>query len=125
MKSVIIAYVIVILIIALVILNSLFVSYNISEVMRQLEKASDKDAGEVGGLLEEYTAIYDDYLRRQKFLSITVNHDDLTNVEDGFEEILGALRAEDYGSVIITKSRLIGALSHLRRLSGINIDSIL
>jgi hypothetical protein len=76
-------------------------------------------------LLSVYSEIYDDYRQRQKFLSITVNHEDLTTIETEFEEILGSALADDKENIIIAKSRLIGALEHIRRLSGINIDSIL
>jgi hypothetical protein len=61
----------------------------------------------------------------QHFFAITVSHDDLTNIEGCFYEILGAAEANDDDALKIAKSRLIGSLSHLKRLSAINIDSIL
>ena len=48
----------------------------------------------------------------------------MTNIEEELNEILGAIEAEDRETLIIAKSRLMGSLSHLRRLSGINADSI-
>lgn len=125
MKTVIIAYTIVFIVIALVVLNSLFISYNIKEVIRLLNSESTMQKDDTEKLLSVYNEIYDDYRRRQKFLSITVNHEDLTTIETEFEEILGSALADDKENIIIAKSRLIGALEHIRRLSGINIDSIL
>ena len=119
MKSVIGAYIIVIILILFVILNSVIVSYNIKEVIKMLENV--QDTSESG---EKYIEIYEDYERRQKYISLTVNHNDLSAIETEFAEILGSVEACDYENLTIAKSRLIGALKHLKRLSGINIDSI-
>ena len=71
-----------------------------------------------------YEEISHEYAKIQRYIGLTVSHDDLTNIEEDFNEILGAIEADDEESLIIAKSRLIGSLSHLRRLSGINADSI-
>ena len=124
MKAVIIAYVIIFAVISLVILNSFLVSYNINEVIRLLS-SEDTAKEEAEELFAVYDKIYTDYQRRQKFLSISVNHNDLTAIENEFEEILGSAMAGETKNIVIAKSRLLGSLEHLRRLSGINIDSIL
>ena len=73
----------------------------------------------------EYEALYESFMKKQKFISLTVSHDDLTGIENDLAEILGAIEAEDEEALIIAKSRLIMTLTHLRRLSGVNLDSIL
>lgn len=60
----------------------------------------------------------------ERYISMTVSHEDLTNIEDLFSQYV----AESYEGMecaSITKSRLINALSHLGRLSDISIDSVI
>lgn len=73
----------------------------------------------------KFNGIYEDFLKNRTYLGITVNHDDIAEVEEEFAEILGALRIGDTQTAEIAKSRLISALGHLKRLSGFNIDSII
>lgn len=119
MRAAIISLAVLIAILAVVMLNSFFVSKSISDITEKLENAPQST--------EEYnlySEIFNDYLKKQRFIGLTVSHDDLTNIEREFNEILGAIKAGDDDTLIIAKSRLIGSLSHLRRLSGINADSI-
>ena len=119
MKAVIISYIVLATVLIAVILNSLFVSNGISKIKHRLENApSDTEHYDL------YAEIFDEYLKKQRFIGLTVSHDDLTNIENEFNEILGAIKADDEESLVIAKSRLIGSLSHLKRLSGINADSI-
>ncbi len=119
MKTAIAAYAISALLIIFVIANSFILSFNINKVIEKLE-----DTPNSPNEAQTYIDIYDDYMRRQKYISLTVNHDDLSTIETSFFEMLGAIEANDEESLIIAKSRLLGALSHLKRLSGINMDSI-
>lgn len=119
MKAAVISFVVLIAVLTAVVLNSYFVSKSICKIAEKLEDApSSTDSYEV------YSDIFDEYMKKQHFIGLTVSHDDLTNIEREFNEILGAIEADDEESLIIAKSRLTGALSHLRRLSGINADSI-
>lgn len=68
--------------------------------------------------------LYEDYRRWEQFFSLTVSHRDLTDVESLFSEMLGYLGVSDADGARVAKSRLIDALSHLRRLSGFNIGSV-
>ena len=120
MKTIITAYVVLALIIILVIVNSMVISHNIDVILEKLRSAPE--GAEAG---EAYREIFDDYMKRQKYLGLTVSHDDLTNIEGEFYEIIGAADAKDDDTMKIAKSRLIGALMHLKRLCGINFDSIL
>ena len=119
MKAAIISVIILTLILTAVILNSIFVSKSMHEIAQKLKDApSDTES------YSAYSEIFDEYMKKQRFISLTVSHDDLTNIENEFNEILGSIEANDVENLIIAKSRLIGSLSHLKRLSGINADSI-
>lgn len=120
MKTVITSYVVLAAIIIIVIINSLIISHNIDVILEKLRGAPDTSEAE-----STYEEIFDDYIKKQKYLGLTVSHDDLTNIESEFYEILGAARVGDDDALKIAKSRLVGALSHLKRLCGINFDSIL
>lgn len=102
-----------------VFLNSFFVRRCIDTTVAELEALGD------GADASDYNELLDRYMKRQSFLALTVNHDDLMNIEDIFFELIGSCEAGDDDGVKVSKSRLLGALSHLRRLSGINFDSIL
>lgn len=64
------------------------------------------------------------YERYERFISISVSHNDLMNIEDLFAQYEQE-SLEDNEQRYVTKNRLISALCHLRRLSTINIDSII
>ena len=119
MKAAIIALIVLTVILTAVILNSYFVSRSIHTLLDKL-----KNAPSDVGSYEIYEGIHDEFTKKLRFISLTVSHDDLTNIESELNEILGAIEAKDEETLIIAKSRLIGSLSHLRRLSGINADSI-
>ncbi len=119
MKSAIVSFFVLSSVLAAVFLNSLFVSRAIEDTATRLN-----DAPETTDNYELYYEIYEEYMKKQRFIGLTVSHDDLTNIESEFNEILGSIKAGDEENLIIAKSRLIGALTHLRRLSGVNADSI-
>lgn len=66
-----------------------------------------------------------DFMKSLAFISLTVSHDDLTNIEDGFAELVGYLAVNDTEAAEVTKNRLKCYFEHLKRLSGFNIDSII
>ena len=121
MKTVRIAYIILFAVIIAVIINSIALSGIISDIGNYVISAEEED---MAAAEKEYRAIYDKYKKNELYISLTVSHDDLSNLEDAFSEIIGAARAGDRETVITTKSRLIDYLRHIRRLSGINFDSI-
>lgn len=69
-------------------------------------------------------ALFDSYKRAEIFLSLTVSHNDLTDIESFFSEMIGYLSVSDMEGAEMAKNRLIDALAHLRRLSGVNMSSI-
>ena len=121
MKSVCFAYTVFLLLLIAVILNSLFLEKTIDTLECEVTKAAEED---MSAALEEYTDIYDKYKKYELYISLSVSHDDLSNLEDAFAEIIGAAKADDRSALITTKSRLTDYLRHIKRLSGINIDSI-
>ena len=53
-----------------------------------------------------------------------MSHNDLTDIESFFSEMIGYLSVSDMEGAEMAKNRLIDALAHLRRLSGVNMSSI-
>lgn len=106
-------------VIVTVFVNSFVVSYNIDRLTEAIETAPD-DASDS----EIYNEIFEDYLRREKYLALSISHSDLHAIEDSLAELIGAVAAGDDDTLIIAKSRVIRALSHIKRLAGVNIDSI-
>ncbi|MBQ8380417.1 MAG: hypothetical protein IJY18_00840 [Clostridia bacterium] len=118
MKQLIAASIALAFVVAAVFLNSYFVEKCISDIIDEVEDMPND------GELSEYEALYERYMKRQGFIALTVSHEDLTVIEDIFAELLGSVKAKDEDGITIAKSRLSGALWHLRRLSGVNFDSI-
>ena len=81
--------------------------------------------GEPEALKKQAEMLFEDFKKREFFLSLTVSHEDLTDIESLFSEMIGYLSVKDTEGARMTKSRLNDALMHLRRLSGVNISSIL
>ena len=121
MKATRFAYSIFTLLFLAVIINSVTVGKMIDSVSEDLRLAEEEDMPRAE---LEYSRIYEKYKGYEAYISLTVDHDDLSNIEDGFSEIIGAARARDSAGVITTKSRLTDYLRHVKRLSGINVDSI-
>ncbi|MBO5945596.1 MAG: DUF4363 family protein [Clostridia bacterium] len=121
MKAVAVALILLTLSLGAVIANSIILNSIIDEISDEVERTDENDLDEAR---ERYEQIYSLYQKRVTYISLTTNHEDLTNIEECFSEIIGAAKANDRSSFIIMKSRLTDALRHLKRLSGINIESI-
>ena len=121
MKSVIFAYIICPLLLTLSLINSFALGNIIENIDAALSETDDSNPALAE---EEYVRIYEEYKDVELYVSLSINHDDLSNLENAFAEIIGAARAGDKESVIIIKSRMNDYLRHIKRLIGINIDSI-
>ena len=119
MKSLIFAYVTFALLTATVFINSYVVSLCLGELKGRLDEIPCEIDAE-----EEYRKAYSEFEKSRKFINLTVSHADLSDIEKDFNELLGALEANDEDSLTIIKSRLVGSISHMRRLAGVNFDSI-
>lgn len=116
MKALKAAYLILIILIIAVSLNSYYIGRVSEKLTEELYKAETSD---------DFEKLYKNFKKASDIISLTVSHDDLTNIEEGLAEIIGASQSNEKGTVITIKSRLIESFKHLRRLSGINPDSIL
>ena len=121
MKMVRIAAILLVITLLTVIINSIVLKNIIDEILCDVTDADEEDA-ELA--FNKYTEIYEKYKKMSSYISLTVNHEDLTDIENSFAEIIGAAKCQDLDGVTTIKSRLISALKHLRRLSGVNLDSI-
>ena len=121
MKVKIFAVVTLIVTVVAVSINTAVLEKQISEVTEAVTalNVNDENAQETA------TVIYDDFRKKETYISLTVNHDDLTNIEEGFAELIGYLEIGDTDGAYVTKNRLLDSIDHLRRLSGFNIDAII
>ncbi len=107
----------------------IFVGVNsavIGTYARELRLSVDGvDAYDTSNAVTEFEAAARKFEKAEKFISLTVSHDDLTSIEEGFAELIGAARGGNTDEILKVKSRLSDALKHLGRLSGVNIDSIM
>ena len=124
MKEKIIATSILVVIISFVFINTILLDKEIKKIANDVNELQISDTNSVDSE-RRAREIYDRYKRRETFISLTVNHEDLTNIEEGFDEIIGYLSVNDTDGALVIKSRLIGSLEHLRRLSGFTIDAII
>ena len=124
MKEKIIAICLFALVITFVVINTIILDIQIEKMCDAVEaiNISENSLEDAEYALRE---IFEEYKRREVFISLTVNHEDLTNIEESFDEIIGYLSVRDADGARVTKNRLVGSLRHLRRLSGLNIDAII
>ena len=121
MKSIKISYTVLILCISFVIANGFYLNYITGELYERAN-GIEVDSPMAKKQAEE---LYSFFEKHQRLISITVSHDDLRSIDDALCELIGALSVDDTDEAKITKSRLCGSLRHLKRLSGLNIDSII
>lgn len=121
MKEKILSIVLLITVIAFVTVNTII-----------LERQIDKVTQNVGSLdiygdnvKEDAEKIHNDFMNKEKYMSITVSHNDLTSIEDCFVEMRGYISVGDLKNAEVAKSRLVSYLEHLGRLSGFNIEAII
>lgn len=124
MKEKIIAFCLLFLVICFVLINTLVLDRQIKALYDDTAKIeiSDRDIKVAERSARE---LYEEFKKREKFISLTVNHEDLTRIEESFSEIIGYLSVGNADDAMVIKNRLLDSLEHLRRLSGFNIDSII
>ncbi len=111
-----------ILLFSAVLANSLIIHRVTMSFAVEAEAIETEDIESAG---EEFFLLLQKFKKAEKFINLTVSHDDLTNIEESFSEIIGAAEAKYEPGIKIAKSRLVDSFEHLGRLSGINFDSIL
>ena len=123
MKEKIFAVVNILLIIGAVTINTVKLHRDIDLIY---EEVSILDIGkEDASTMNTAKSVYEKFKRYETFMGLTVNHEDLSNIEESFAELLGYITVGDTEGATVTKNRLLDELSHLRRLSGLNIDAII
>lgn len=121
MKTKIFGAIVFFLTIAAVTANTVYLQRTVEKIYSQIE-AVDMSAD---GAEDSFSAAYAYFRKHEKVINLTVNHEDLTAIEEAFSEIEGLLSIKRYEEAEVTKNRLLDSLEHLRRLSGINFDSIM
>ena len=102
--------------------NSVYITKTTEEFANAVKEIDTENLDITADKLKE---IYAEFKKAERFISITVSHDDLTNIDESFSDMIGAAEAGIRANVIAIKSRLEDALRHLGRLSGINLESII
>ena len=115
MGAKIFAVITVISITLLCIFNTAAVNQRIDELVAEVEASEDADSAR---------AVRGKYDRYERLISITVSHEDLMAIEDLLAQYEAEADADPEGARI-TKSRLLGAFEHLRRLCNLNVDSVI
>lgn len=123
MKVKILAVIVLILILCASTVNTHFILRTIDTLSESVAALSLEAPQEEARKSAE--SLFEDYKQKELFLSLTVSHGDLTDIESFFSEVIGYLKVADADGARMAKSRLLDALSHLRRLSGVNVSSIL
>lgn len=123
MKEKIFAFITIILIIVAVASNTIKMHKDIDEIYSAVENIDIEQP--TNESRQEAHDAYDLFKKKEHFIGLTVNHDDLSNIEDCFAEMIGNLKTDDPDGATVAKNRLLNALSHLRRLSSFNIDAII
>ncbi len=121
MKAKLFSYITVFFTVTLVILNTIYLQSEISSFCQEIENFDTK----ADDALSRGIALKEKFEQREIFISLTVSHDDLTNIEEGFSELVGALSVDEKEEAEIIKNRLKNSFEHLRRLSGFNLDAII
>ncbi len=106
------------LIITAVVLNCVLLGVFFTELIEGCEALGDIQNP------EPYHRLYEKFEARRRFMSLSITHDVILQIEGDFSQMLGAISAGDEESCEITKSHLLTVLVHARRLSGINFDSV-
>lgn len=122
MRGTVFALIILFLVLGLVVTNSFILHSLIDQTIKSVKEIEVENTLEATKRFEE---CYKSFARRERYISLSVSHKDLMSINDCFSDIIGAGIAGDKEEMIITKNRLVSSLEHLRRLSGVNIDSIL
>ncbi len=121
MKQKILSVVLLIIVVTFVTVNTIVITRQISD-MESAISAIDISSD---GAADEAAKIFKEFRQKEVYISLTVSHEDLTNIEDCFAELVGQLSVGNKDEARVTKDRLKYSLKHLRRLSTFTIDAII
>ena len=117
MRSLIMASVVLILVFALSIANSVYIEERIDSYISSI----DSDDGSPGF----YKNLFEKFKRDEKFFSITISHSELFSVTDTFSELATVAESGKSDGIEPLKSRLKNALLHLLKTSELSPLGIL
>ena len=121
MKVKILSVVLLILLLAAVIINTALLTRRVDQITSEVQSVSMENTTDAMGRIME---IFDNYQRAEGFLSLTVSHNDLADINECFTELMAYLTLGNAEEASVAKSRLMDALLHLKRLSGWNIQAV-
>ncbi len=121
MKVKILSVVLLFFLLGAVIANTFFLTRKIEQIISDIQSASTENTNDSIGRITE---IFDNYQKAEGFLSLTVSHNDLSDINGYFTELMAYLSLGNADEASVAKSRLTDALLHLKRLSGWNIQAI-
>ena len=109
--------------VAMLFLTVGFVIFNTYKLQRDIGYIKGEVVAVDG--LDSAKSAYESFKKKETYISLTVNHADMTSIEESFSELIGYYEVGDMDGAHVTKNRLTDALEHLGRLSGFNIDAII
>ena len=115
MKSIIISGASILLLFALVITGSLFLSFDLRTLRDEIE-ASDT--------LEEYKTAHEHFRKREKLYALAVGDAKLTEIRYSFDELITFSEFGTEDEAMAAKSRLVSYIECERRLSGFGIEAL-
>ena len=124
MKEKVFGIVTFLLIVFLVFVNTIFLHSDIEKIYEAVNGLDIRE-GNCGSAMIDAEKALGILKKKELFMGLTVNHEDLSDIKNEFSELLGYLSVDDAKEAFVVKNRLKDSLSHLRRLSGFNIDAII
>ena len=124
MKEKIFGIITFVLTVSTVFVNTVFLHKNIGQIYDAISNVEIYE-GDCKTAKSEAEKAFHLFRKKELFIGLTVNHDDLSNIESSFSELIGYLSIDDAKGATVAKNRLADFLGHLRRLSGLNIDAII
>ena len=114
MKEKIIAFGLFFLVICFVFINTLLLGRQIDGLYDGAAKIEISDS-DIPAAERSARELYEEFKKREKFISLTVNHEDLTRIEESFSEIIGYLSVGDADGAKVIKNRLLDSLRRRSR----------
>ena len=124
MKEKVFGIVTFLLIVFLVFVNTIFLHSDIEKIYEAVNGLDIREGNCESAMIDAEKAL-GILKKKELFMGLTVNHEDLSDIKNEFSELLGYLSVDDAKEAFVVKNRLKDSLSHLRRLSGFNIDAII
>ncbi len=121
MRDKIIGIVLLIIIVVMVGVNTLMLDKKITDIHQRISmlEIDEKEAWENAENLLNL------FQNEVFYMNLTVSHEDITEIENSFVDMVGFIKVGRTEDAEVAKSRLLRSLEHLRRLSGFNFDSII